>query len=262
MAKIFLFLSCFLIFIPSQKIFPQYPDSIRSIMGSVNDANGNPLPLTHIINLNVKSGTITDSSGTFKINAKYGDILLIKNLAFIDTAVTILVNQRHIPIFLNQKKYSIPEVKIFEWGSTYEDFKQALLKMPVQESLGEKLNLPRQNPDITPFYLDSEYLSSIAFLVSSPLNYLYYNYNKTEISRRKVYELNKDKNLIDKFNKLYSYKNISYITGLKDQALLDFMIYLETRFDCDYHCSEMEIITELFLQWDNYKKDISLKDLK
>jgi hypothetical protein len=256
MLKVYLFLCCFLIFFYLPKGLSQNPDSLKIFTGSIYDFQENPLPFSHVINLQTKSGTTTDSSGFFQIKAKFGDILLVKNLAFIDTSIIIGDPNNLTYIQLSQRKYSIPEVKIFEWGSTYGDFKQALLKMPMKENLAEKLHLPTQDPNIIPYYLNSELLSSAGFLFISPIDFLYQNLNKTEISRRKVYELIKNKEMIDNYNNIYSYENISSITGLKDQELFDFLAWLETRFECDYHCSEMQIITELLNRWKNYKENI------
>lgn len=235
-------------------LYSQISDSVIRISGSIHDSQGNPLPYTHVINLITKSGTTADSSGIFKIKAKHADVLYFNNLAFIDTSVVINKNQNYLEIKLSRRKYAIPEVKIFEWGSTYEDFKQALLKMPLKKTVAEKLKLPQQDPNLIPYYLDSDLISSARFLYNSPIDFLYLNLNKTEISRRKVYDLIKNKEQIEKFNKIYSHTNISGITGLKDKELLEFMVYLESRFECDYRCSEIQITKELFMHWNHYKK--------
>lgn len=229
---------------------------MNTIVGSINDDLGNPLPYTHVINLQTNSGTTCDSSGIFKIKAGNGNILLFKNLAFIDTSVIITNTKNHLTIYLSKRKYPIPEVKIFEWGSTYEDFKQALLKMPMKENLADKLNLPKQDPHIVPYYLNSDVLSSVGFAFSSPVDFLYLSLNKKEISRRKVYELNKSKKQVDQFNAIYSYETITNITGLNDQELFKFMEYLNEHFQCDYHCSEIQIMNELYKHWNNYKENI------
>lgn len=235
-------------------LLAQSGDSVFNLTGIVYDEYYYPVPASHVINLSSHQGDVTDSLGIFRLPASLSDTLLIRNIAFRDTLVRVdhLSEQRHI--LIKRKFYALQEARIFEWGATYEDFKEAITEMPNQQTLGESMGLPRQDPDYIPYDMDEEVLKSAAFLLSSPLSYVYHNFSKQARSARKVYWLKKDQEKHDLFNEITGRENISSVTGLAGIELQEFLAFLYEKMICDFKCTELQIYTEIHALWDAYQK--------
>ena len=113
--------------------------------------------------------------------------------------------------------------------------------------------LPVQDPDYIPFDKDEQLLKSSRFFFSSPVSYFYYNMSRKEKGARKAYQLEKDKELIERFEEVLGKENITYITGLEGEELEKFMLYLNEHMFCDYHCSEIKLLTEIHNIWKKYQ---------
>lgn len=232
----------------------QVIDSIFDLSGIIYDDQFHPVPASHVINLDTHQGAVTDSLGIFRLPVQYGDTLLIRNIAFHDTLVP--VNGIHLQksIVLRRKYYALQEVKIFEWGSTYADFKEAIVEMPDQQTLGESMGLPVQDPDYVPYDMDEEALKSPGFLITSPVSYFYHNFSRKARSARKVYWLEKNRELHERFEAIMAAENIADITGLEGKQLQDFLAFLNERLVCNFNCSEIQLYSELYGLWDLYQK--------
>ena len=227
-------------------------DSLTYISGIVYDEDFHPLPYTHVISLESHRGDVTDTLGIFFIPYLKEDTLLFRNISFLDTLIAVSDFKPPFIIRLRKRYYPLPEAKIFEWGSSYGDFKEAFTKKPVEKSLGEQLGLPRQDPDYIPFDMDEAQLKSLGFAIKKPVSYMYYNLSKYEKSRRKVYRLEKNRDKIAVFESTCSPQNISYITGLSGSELERFLVYVNEKMNCDFSCSEFEILSEIHILWDVY----------
>jgi hypothetical protein len=197
---------------------------------------------------------VTDSLGIFRLPVYSGDTLLILNIAYQDTVVPVNLISKQGHVLIKRKYYLLEEARIFEWGSTYGDFKEAIIEMPNQQTLGESMGLPRQDPDYVPVEMNEEYLKSPLFLIKSPVSYFYYNFNKYARSARKVYWLQKNQEKHKVFKEIVSSDNISSITGLTGKELQDFLSFLFQKMHCDFTCGELQIYTEIYDLWDIYQK--------
>ena len=220
-------------------------DSLVLITGVVYDEYFNPLSYTHVISTASHYGDITDTLGIFIIPYIEGDTLLFRNISFNDTLIAVDDHAFPFIIHLRKKYYILQEAKVFNWGATYDDFTEYFTNMPVMESLGETLGLPRQDPDYIPFDKDEAQIKSLGFFLHSPLSFIYYNLSKKEKSARKVYALEKNRSKIELFESIYNRQNISEISGFTGEELERFMVYLNDHFLCDYNCSEIEILSEI-----------------
>ncbi|MGW8316166.1 MAG: hypothetical protein ACWGNV_11235, partial [Bacteroidales bacterium] len=113
----------------------QQADSAFFLSGIVFNDSFKPLPATHVINLNTRQGDVTDSLGIFRLSAEPSDTILILNISYRDTLVTAARIRAFPQIILRSRYYELEEARIFEWGATYEDFKEAIVEMPNQQSL-------------------------------------------------------------------------------------------------------------------------------
>lgn len=232
----------------------QNNNKIFRLSGIIYDEEFNPLISAHVINLSSKQIDITDSDGVFQIKIKSGDSILIKNISYRDTIIRIGNPVMIYTIKLKKEIYPINELRVFKWGSTYHDMKRAFLAMPSEVNLQDKLGLSKSDPDAIPFYLDEEKIKSPGFAVKSPVSFLYYNFNKFEKSRRRVYRLNETKSRREAFYLIVNRKRVAEITGLENTELKDFWIYLNEHISCDINCTEYEIITEIIELYGYWKR--------
>lgn len=229
-------------------------NKIFRLSGIVYDEEFNPIISAHVINLRSRQIDITDGNGVFQIIIKTGDSILIKNISYRDTIIRIGNPVMIYTIRLKKEIYPINELRVFKWGSTYQDMKRAFLAIPSAENLQDKLGLPKADPDAIPFYLDEEKIKSLGFAIKSPISFLYHNFNKFEKSRRKVYQLNKTQSGRNAFYALVNKEKVAELTKLKKPELEDFWIYLNDHFSCGINCTEYEIITEILELYENWKK--------
>ena len=227
-------------------------DSLWMLTGIVYDTLFRPVPATHVINICSGAGDVTDHLGIFRLPVTLKDTLFFRNIAYRDTLVPAASFYGRKYIRIREKYYSLQEAKIFQWGSTYEDFREAVVGMPEVQSLGERLDLPRQDPGYIPYHLNEEKVKSVGFLITSPVSFLYHNLSRRERSARKLFRMNRNRKEKKAFEEILSRSNISHITGLTGHELERFLRFLNERIICDFRCSELEIYTEIHSLWDLY----------
>jgi len=250
-ARILLPVICIL-FLPQGRILAQPSDTVFNLSAIIYDDLYIPVSATHVININTHQGDVTDSLGIFRLPVRSSDTLLIRNIAFRDTLVPVEVVLEIRQIRLQRMRYSLQEARVFEWGASYEDFQEAFIGMPMQQTLSASLNLPRQDPDKVPMEMDEKAVKSAGLLLTSPISFFYYNFNKHAKSARKVYWLKKNQDKQDLFKTITGPENLAEITGLDGVELEGFHVFLTRRMVCDIHCSELDIYNEIYGLWDVY----------
>lgn len=208
----------------------------------------------YIINLNSKEFAISDSSGYFKIIAEDGDFLLIKNIIYRDTIVKILESSAGRNIILKERYNQINELKVFHWGNSYEDFKEAFIALPTEESISDQLGFSKPDPDYIPFYMDDKALKNPLYLLVSPISYLYFNLSRKEKVNRKAYHLIRNKSKQDYFDALISKEKIMDLIQCSNEEYENFSPFLNQNLICDYNCTELEILSEIFSWWLNFNE--------
>ncbi len=91
-------------------------------------------------------------------------------------------------------------------------------------------------------------------MLTSPISYIYYNLNKREKNRRKLYWSGKNREKNEGFEAIVSSESISQITGLNGDNLLKFMAYMFERLVCDSKCSELKIYSEIYAHWEVFQQ--------
>jgi hypothetical protein len=205
-------------------------DADSSLFLTTTVYNGSFMPLSgsHIVNTRTGRGSTTDRFGMFRMRVYSGDTLMISHLAYQDTLVTVMDLMEKAYLVLERKSYSLPEAKIFEWGSTYGDFREAIIHMPNQQTLGESLRWPRADPNHIPAEMDEEKIKSTGFLLTSPVSYFYHNYNRKARNARKLFWRGKNREAVEAFEALISPENLSEVTGYTGEDLLEFMAFFLT----------------------------------
>lgn len=228
--------------------------------GIVYDQEFNPVPYTNVYAKGTGRGDMTDTLGIFQIYIRQADQLSFYNISYKDTTVWVSRNSESFYIRLQPRIYALRGAKIFSWGSTYNEMKAEFKNKGIPEKVGEKLDLPQQDPDHVPFEMDEKKLKSPGFLIKSPVSFFYYNLSKREKHARRAYKLQENQESIDRFNRVLSAKNMERMTGLTGKELENFIIHLNKVMTCDYTCSEMELISEVLGIWKIYQENDDEKD--
>lgn len=247
-------LFCSLTLLTCNELNAQFIDTSYIFSAIVYDGSFRPVPASHVVNMNTYEGAISDSLGIFTLSVNRTDTLLVRNIAFRDTLVPVFLIEQSKYIVLTSKRYELEEAKIFEWGSTYEEFKEAVIEMPMQQTLGESMGLPRQDPDYVPLEMNPTAIKSAGYLLTSPISYFYQNFNKEAKSARKVYWLKKNQAKQEHFDSLISGENLREITSLTGDQLLDFQDFLSQRMVCGIKCSDLRIYEEIYALWKVYQE--------
>ncbi len=240
-------------FLIQSRLLAQPEDTIFQLTGIVYDELYIPVSATHVINISTNKGDVSDSLGIFRLSVHENDTLLIRNIAFRDTLITVIDVRINRHIRLTRRRYELEEARIFEWGASYDDFREAFIGMPIQQTLAGSLGLPRQDPDKVPVEMDEKAVKSAGLLLTNPVSFFYYNFNKHAKSARKVYWLKKNQEKQDQFEAFITADKISGVTGLTGLELEDFQIFLSQRLVCDLHCSELEVLNEIHGLWRVYQ---------
>ncbi len=235
-------------------IFSQDTDSAFNLTCIVYDEAYIPIGVTHVINMNTHEGEVSDSLGIFSLEVHMSDTLFFRNIAYMQTFIPVAAVAEDRYVILKRIIYPLQEAKVFPWGSSYNDFSEAVINTPAPQTLGEALGLPRQDPDYIPFDMDEATLKSAGFLLSSPISFIYYNLSKREKNRRKLFWNEKNRELDERFDAIVSTESLSNITGLNGDSLLAFMAYLFKRMVCDYRCNELKIFSEIYAHWEVFQQ--------
>lgn len=242
----------FLLLIPA--LLPaQESDSVYRLTGTVYDDVYRPLAGTHVVNLNSHQGEVSDELGIFSMPVRTGDTLLFRNIVYRDTLVAVKGIGPARSIVLRKMFYELSGATIYPWGSSYGDFKRAVVTTPAPVTLSESLGLPRQDPFYVPFDMDEDLIKSTGFMLTSPVSYIYHNLSRREKNRRRAYWLQRDREEHEIFNEITGPENLARVSGLQGEELLAFMSWFYERLVCDHKCSELDIHKEVHALWGVYR---------
>jgi len=227
----------------------QSADTVLNLSGLIYDDMFFPVPATHVININTHQGDVSDTLGIFHLPVHASDTLLIRNIAFRDTLVAAASIFRNRYIVIQRKLYPLKEARVFVWGSSYDDFKEAFIEMPIQQTLGASMGMPQQDPEYVPLEMDEKAVKSAGLLFTSPITFFYQNFNKHAKSARKVYWLNKNREKHEMFDGILNGESLTEITGLSGPKLLEFQSFLLERMVCNFNCTELAIYKEIHGLW-------------
>ena len=231
------------------KLHGQSADTVLNLSGLIYDELFIPVPATHVININTHQGDVSDTLGIFYLPVHPSDTLLIRNIAFRDTLVPVASIFLNRYIIIQRKLYPLKEARVFVWGSSYDDFKEAFIEMPIQQTLGASMGLQQQDPEYVPLEMDEKAVKSAGLLFTSPITFFYQNFNKQAKSARKVYWLKKNREKHEIFDGILNGESLAEITGLSGSKLLEFQSFLLERMVCNFNCTELAIYKEIHGLW-------------
>lgn len=227
-----------------------------------------PIPLSHIIIKGKRSGQICDSLGRFHLQVKQSDTLIISALGYKTKQWAIpLIFDTTLPSFfqipLEKMAYLLNEVDIFAFG-TWDEFKADFLKLEIKDDYVINKQITKElapfqtkAPNIVPpQYRTTIENPGIWDAIGHPASFLFTKFNKREKTKRKITKLIRDEWRIKKHAKYYTSEIVAANTGLKDEALEDFMVYCGPKIEITERTSQYDVLEQIV---DNYKAYIKLK---
>ncbi len=111
--------------------------------GFIRSADGQPLSGVNIIVKGTSRGTTTDANGSFSIDAKVGDKLVISSIGYAAQEITVSNNNNNILISLVVSTSSLDEVQIIAYGTTSQRLSTANIGTIKSEDIARQ---PVSNP--------------------------------------------------------------------------------------------------------------------
>jgi hypothetical protein len=146
---------------------------------------------------------------------------------------------------------SAEEKRLQNLLGSYADFKRKFLALEIKDYV-TNLHLPKARGG-TPQLLDPNFISSVGFLINSPISFFYYNLSKQEQTMRKLYAINAyapNRRYIDS---RYNREKVQLWTGLKDDELTKFVLFCN--FDDSFllNTSEYDLIDAVLKKLSDFK---------
>jgi hypothetical protein len=246
------YLSVLLMLIPftltySQKIIKSNNDKVFQFKGKLIDSENNPVAFAHVVNLRRKNNATTDSLGYFKLLVVTKDTLRITGIGYVTKYIGIdekfqLDTTTHI-IRLEKKVYDLPTVNVYELR--WQIFKSEFMEQKVEEDKTAQ-RISNWMANLVP----SDELRMIFQAARGPGFRIPYK-SKAEKSRRKVAKLEQKYAIISpKFND----KLITNLTGLQGKDIYKFLQYCNFEDEFLIQSTEYEIIEEILVKWEEFKK--------
>lgn len=220
----------------------------REIAGQiVNKEDGEPVPFVHIVNRTIQQGTASDMDGRFSIEISENDTLHFSSVGFeelVFTASDTTLKKGYLTIALSPRVVELDQVDVFAFKNA-ASLKRHILSMEVPEK-AEEIKIPGayEGPR-RPVKPGLDLSNGIGF--SGPFSMIQGLFSKKAKEKREyrnvLEDYSRQKLIADKFNK----ELVEEVTGLKDHALDDFMIYCNQKISDEFilKSNEYEIIVAL-----------------
>jgi hypothetical protein len=220
----------------------------------VNEHTFDYIPLVHIYNERTRRTSVSDTSGYFEVSVSRGDTLVFSAIGFFLKAVLItdsMLMEKSVFIELTPRKYEILEARVYALG-TYEQFKQKVLALKLQETKTDKLrkslyDISRQIGGEVKYQQDMDKLArgviySVPILTPEEI---------AMIKLKKIREKEKIRNIIyEKFNP----DIVGELTGLEGDELIEFMVFCNFSEKYLLETNQYYILVKVLEKLEKFKK--------
>lgn len=214
----------------------------------------------NIVNETAGYAVATNSQGNFQIKVKADDILRFTSVGYKTKFLIISENQ------MNEKQFlclSVDTVKLNEVTvlpfSNYNEFKTQFLALKTKEDNYVIPGITLKNRTTIHNFENEKYVKSLAFAVSSPISYLYYNFSQREKSIRRYHELENDKWNVYAIDQKYNKFIVERVTGLKGDESIKFMSWCNFSKDYLLAATDYEIVLKITEKYKLYCENIETK---
>jgi hypothetical protein len=207
---------------------------------------GNAIPFSFVANMRTGDGKETKGDGSFNMFVAPGDSLIFKCLGYADT--TWVVSDKNllldtIPLNVEQKSFTLNEVKIYQWRS-YAAFKQMFLSLKV----------PSEEPISFSFNINTGELNALAkaksgtFGLTAPMGgKLWVPKEKRKLNALLAYEKRRER-----LNRLTSHENLMAFTGFEGERLDSFVIFLRKNYAIKPYLSDYKIMAAVQIAYEEF----------
>ncbi len=247
-------------------------DSTISISGQIVASKSfSPIPLSHIIIKGKRSGQICDNLGVFHIQIKQSDTLVISALGHktLEWTIPYIFDTKFSSFFqisLEEMAYLLNEVDVFALG-TWDDFKKNFRELELKDDFAINKQI---TAELAPFntrppnIIPPQYRTTIEDpgvwdAIGNPASFLFTKFNSKEKSKRKVSNMMRNEWRTKKYAKYYTSDIVSAHTGLKDEALEDFMAYCGPKLEITEITSQYDILEQIVKNHKVYLKQSKSK---
>ena len=223
---------------------------IASVIDFTSSQN---IPYTEVFNERSRTGVMADSTGLFLIFVLPGDTLIFQGMGYLGRVCLVeqIITNVQDTIELCPQAYELGEVSL-NFSRSYEQLKHEFLTIKPDRGL-EIEGLPKAKIQDIPALLDTNYLNSNGFAIFHPISYPYYMYSKEEKSKWQVFYLERQKREQLLIDKKYNCELIEKMTGLKGDAITEFMDYCTFSHKFLYKAAELEIVEMIDKKFREYK---------
>jgi hypothetical protein len=271
MIRILLILLILLFYYNSSDASQIKNDSIVRVSGQIVTIDSTPIPMAHILVKGKRSGQICDSLGIFHLQVEKLDTLIISALGYKSQEWAVpFISDTTLPLFypilLEKTAYLINEVNVFAFG-TWDDFKADFLKLELKDDYVLNSQITKE---LAPFrtkkanIVPPQYRATIEDpniwdAIRAPGLFLFTKLNRKEKSKRKVSKMMRSEWKAKQYTRYYTSDIVSSHTGLKGEALEDFMAYCGPKLEITKTSSRYDIAEQIVK---NYKWYIELNKVK
>jgi hypothetical protein len=184
----------------------------------------------------------------FNVWVKEGDTLHISAIGF--EYLEYIINHKHsidsmYRIFLKNRTYAIPEVKITTFGS-YRDFKYKVLDLELPET--------GINPEVEKLFKHVDFPLEAKPVITSPASLIYYLFSKDAQELKKYFEILENQDKVKELDRRYNVHIIQNLTGLQGKDAVDFMEFCDFQDLYILSISDYNLYSEIMLRFEAYKK--------
>lgn len=191
------------------------------VIGEItNSETKEAIPYVHVLNVNSKNGTASNTEGRFWINMAPGDTLALSAIGFqayqFVIKEEIKTDKLIVNIELSPSTLELETVKVFAFRDEYA-LKRALIDTEVpleKEDVGIKI------PGVK---LSSRTVEGGGISVGGPLTAIGNLFSKEVKEKKKMAQITKEHDHYKNASKKYSKKVVMEITGLPENKVEDFM---------------------------------------
>lgn len=206
-----IFISLTLLSTISTDAFSQMGQS-KKLFGGVYTPKGQPLPNTHIVNINQHLGTTTNKDGEFVIHAAKNDTIKITSIGYQTTVYIIpILNDYTLnkTFTLAEDTVNLAEVVIYPYPSTLKALKREFIELEMED-----------DPPLIDLHLEMAGIiqgtPSTGITITGPIEMIYNKFSRHGKMQRKFERQTRQEQTRLLAAKIYNADLIKKITGLKD----------------------------------------------
>ena len=219
------------------------------IYGKITDlADSSVVPGVHVINKSQGQGTVSDIDGNFRLKAFPQDTIIFSSVGYQRQQMILPSPQPgtdgwSIWIALEKSTLELETVDVLAYRNE-QDFKDAIIAYQLPEEQKTEIYVPG-------FYNGPK--QPVKPGVGSPISFLSDKLGKRARTERKFEAAKKQDQRWFRYSSKYNKEIVSRITGLKDQALDDFMEFCSLSESFILESNEYEIIVAVNNCYQNFK---------